>query len=376
MESIALEAERVQGAWERKKTAFSVEIRHQRFSASTTRTRGCTTRISHIWKGLGSIWMWFVFFFFSFAAFTGFTLPPLSTRLVLTRCAIVVWVLLCFVPINILKATNNAVDMSNTFFMDRCLGWRGICVEADPMYHLLIREQRTCALVPTCVSDRIHDVQFISALGLGGISSTNKNFKDFVKDGSLSQKAKYNLTCTTVGILTKAAKVDHIDYLSLDVEGHELRKQWARHRCCRSGALPNMRCSLSVLQHVSNLKYIMIYICFRKCFGSYGWAAHTESTRLPGRLLIPYWRHNVCGCCADAAAIEEVLRGIDWDAVTIDVMTVEMNGGKEKTDALVSFLSHKNYSLVAEGSQNRSASNGNVYKLEYDSAFVHQRIIG
>lgn len=114
--------------------------------------------------------------------------------------------------------------MSNTYFMDRCLGWRGICVEADPRYHLLIREQRTCKLVPTCVSDRVHDVEFISALGLGGITETNKNYEGFVKDGTLKLKKMHNLTCTTVGHLTEASGIQHVDYLSLDVEGHELRK--------------------------------------------------------------------------------------------------------------------------------------------------------
>lgn len=32
------------------------------------------------------------------------------------------------------SGANNAYDMSNTFFFDRCLGWRGICVEPNPIF--------------------------------------------------------------------------------------------------------------------------------------------------------------------------------------------------------------------------------------------------
>lgn len=91
-------------------------------------------------------------------------------------------------------------------------------------------------------------------------------------------------------------------------------------------------------------------------------------------VVINAFRLFVLLYCVCMCPVVEVLRGIDWEAVTIDVMTVEMNGGEEQTSALVEFLSEKGYSMIAEGSKNQSRQNGNWYKLEFDSAFVHQRV--
>ena len=46
-------------------------------------------------------------------------------------------------------AANHFKRISNTYFYDRCLGWRGLCVEPNPRYHADLREKRSCELVPT-----------------------------------------------------------------------------------------------------------------------------------------------------------------------------------------------------------------------------------
>lgn len=50
--------------------------------------------------------------------------------------------------------TNEPTVISNTLFFDKCLGWRGVCVEANPQLHAKIRATRGCTLVPTCVHSR------------------------------------------------------------------------------------------------------------------------------------------------------------------------------------------------------------------------------
>ena len=51
--------------------------------------------------------------------------------------------------------SNHPFDLSNTFFFDRCLGWRGLCIEPNVKYHKLYGEfNRTCTLVPHCVLDK------------------------------------------------------------------------------------------------------------------------------------------------------------------------------------------------------------------------------
>ena len=45
-------------------------------------------------------------------------------------------------------ATNDAIARSNTYFLDRCLGWSGLCIEPNPLHHARIRRERSCELLP------------------------------------------------------------------------------------------------------------------------------------------------------------------------------------------------------------------------------------
>lgn len=65
------------------------------------------------------------------------------------------------------SGANDAEALSNTLFFDVCLGWTGICVEPNEIYHKELSEKRSCALVPECISDTISEQQFLMQ-GAGG----------------------------------------------------------------------------------------------------------------------------------------------------------------------------------------------------------------
>lgn len=119
-------------------------------------------------------------------------------------------------------ATNEPITISNTFFFDRCLHWKGICVEPNDKYKSAIARERSCKLIPTCVGNEEGKVvTFHNNGGRGGIvGETFKNMK------RLRQATGYvdmsNLTCTTMRTVLRNANVAEVDYMSLDVEGHEL----------------------------------------------------------------------------------------------------------------------------------------------------------
>lgn len=116
-------------------------------------------------------------------------------------------------------AANEPIGLSNTFFMDTCLGWSGLCVEAQPHLAAKLYRQRSCAVLPTCVSDRDGaKVHFALRGGLSGIASTNKN-KDMMKNEKVPMM---DMTCTTMEFALHKHAVKRVDYLSLDVEGHEM----------------------------------------------------------------------------------------------------------------------------------------------------------
>ena len=76
-------------------------------------------------------------------------------------------------------AANEPIHISNTNFMDACLGWAGVCVEAVPRFLVRLWNDRYCAIVPTCVSDKEgQKVEFALQSGKSGILATNKNKRE------------------------------------------------------------------------------------------------------------------------------------------------------------------------------------------------------
>lgn len=114
-------------------------------------------------------------------------------------------------------AANEPIRISNTWVLDACLGWTGICVEANPFYVERLQFARTCYLIPTCVGDTDgQNVSFILGKGMSGIDETNKNLHRVSENNAIS------LQCTTLKTELKNMDVQRIDYFSLDVEGHEI----------------------------------------------------------------------------------------------------------------------------------------------------------
>ena len=72
------------------------------------------------------------------------------------------------------KRISNTYYFFDVCFFDVCLGWRGVCVEANPVYHAGIRAHRSCDLVPQCASNGTHELNFVlprneGTGGLGGV---------------------------------------------------------------------------------------------------------------------------------------------------------------------------------------------------------------
>lgn len=115
-------------------------------------------------------------------------------------------------------AANDARLGSNTYLLDKCFKWRGVCVEPNVAYHKGIRDSRSCNLVDTCVSDSPRTVEFENAFFLGHI----------VDGAAVERKRRRRrldtttLRCVTIGGILALGRLGRVTYLSLDVEGHEL----------------------------------------------------------------------------------------------------------------------------------------------------------
>uniref|UniRef100_A0A7S0XII6 Methyltransferase FkbM domain-containing protein n=1 Tax=Erythrolobus madagascarensis TaxID=708628 RepID=A0A7S0XII6_9RHOD len=111
---------------------------------------------------------------------------------------------------------NHFQKISNTFFLDQCMNWAGICVEANPKYHKDYEAgKRTCNLVPTCLADEAKEMTFIFDGWLGGLAAAthNKKYSD--------NKSEKVITCRTAEDVLEEYGVKEIDMLHIDVEGGE-----------------------------------------------------------------------------------------------------------------------------------------------------------
>jgi len=111
-------------------------------------------------------------------------------------------------------AANNAVSDSNTLTLEQEYGWKGLCIEANPIYIDLLLK-RNCQVVQAVVgkSDNT-DMGFFFNGGLGGI--VGHNFDNVNKQASQMFK-----TVSLTNILQYLQVPLIVDYMSFDIEGAE-----------------------------------------------------------------------------------------------------------------------------------------------------------
>jgi hypothetical protein len=148
--------------------------------------------------------------------------------------------------------SNDAIKGSNTFFLDACLGWRGVCVEPnDQDYAWGIRRRRTCRHVKACVANETTSTDFFFAGSSGRIVRGDmRSQRALLRNSHLIRKA----SCSPLRVLLAAEHAAaaaasssssllpaappplplplpaskrrrgrlHVAFLSLDVEGAEL----------------------------------------------------------------------------------------------------------------------------------------------------------
>lgn len=114
-------------------------------------------------------------------------------------------------------AANDALQLSNTFLLEQ-KGWKGLCVEPNPMYWFRLAH-RQCDVAAAFVSNK--DMEPVT------VSLTNKEFGGIVgsgmdnnnKDKNIETEQRYTISLQTLFEDFNVPK--SIDYLSLDVEGAE-----------------------------------------------------------------------------------------------------------------------------------------------------------
>ncbi|WP_430910993.1 FkbM family methyltransferase [Methylobacterium sp. sgz302541] len=113
-------------------------------------------------------------------------------------------------------------DMSNTLYLERELGWRGICVEPNPTYYPTLCAERTAICVNSALWSRSREV--LTMVDAHGLSSF-----EHLKDGDSNARVRTQATQRVIEVetvsptdlLDRFGAPSGIEYMSLDVEGSE-----------------------------------------------------------------------------------------------------------------------------------------------------------
>ena len=116
---------------------------------------------------------------------------------------------------------NHPININNTLYFEQ-LGWTGIAFEPLPHMSELWQKNRKAKLFPFALSDTNKNVTFTVVKDTTGW----EDMLSFIKE---TRDVKYDYKTEEIEIETKVFKdimgrenITYIDYLSLDVEGHEL----------------------------------------------------------------------------------------------------------------------------------------------------------
>ena len=114
----------------------------------------------------------------------------------------------------------NGITLSNTYYLEKDLDWKGICIEPNPIHTESLKDNRSCDTDTSLVfSESGKEVEFstVSCSELSGITTHTGNIGKYNVENIIKMTTR---TLTEVMDEHKAPR--YIDYLSLDTEGTEL----------------------------------------------------------------------------------------------------------------------------------------------------------
>lgn len=116
------------------------------------------------------------------------------------------------------------VHLSNTFFFERCLGWRGLCAEPNPSWAPYFSAYRPrCQLVPNCVWSRPRSA--VMSFQKDPIEAYIQEEPGAVPVQGNGSSPRFAAECRTLEEILSSAGLGRparVDYLSVDAEAAEL----------------------------------------------------------------------------------------------------------------------------------------------------------
>ena len=124
----------------------------------------------------------------------------------------------------------DGIDFSNTFYMEKELGWKGICVEPNPLVFEKLVVNRNCVCINACISNKIGVQKFIAITGheimLSGLTDfINEKHMIRINEGISKyggNKKIIDVESLSITNILENQLIQKIDYCNIDVEGVEI----------------------------------------------------------------------------------------------------------------------------------------------------------
>ncbi|MFA6263780.1 MAG: FkbM family methyltransferase [Candidatus Babeliales bacterium] len=123
---------------------------------------------------------------------------------------------------------HDGITLSNTYFFEHELGWKGICVEPLPSVFNQLQKNRTCICLQGCVSNFSGKAKFAEVISpnvetqmLSGLAIKYDPRHMNLIQSKGGQIKYFEVDCVTPQTIFEKFNVSHIDFLSIDTEGGE-----------------------------------------------------------------------------------------------------------------------------------------------------------
>ena len=128
---------------------------------------------------------------------------------------------------------NDGISQSNTMYFEKYMGWQGLLIEAIPSLAYKCRQNRPKCIVENCALVATHYIKDNIAMRYCNLMSVVKggmqseiDEEEHLRSGTRflqKQEQVYtiNVPAATLSHILEKHSIDHVDLLSLDVEGYE-----------------------------------------------------------------------------------------------------------------------------------------------------------
>jgi len=126
---------------------------------------------------------------------------------------------------------HDGITINNTYFFEKELEWKGICIEPNPTIYEKLRQNRDGECINACAYNKEGEVKFVCLNGytemLSGVEEAYNTLHKMRIHSEISQYGggikHINVQAHTLSKILSDRNITHVEYLSIDTEGSELQ---------------------------------------------------------------------------------------------------------------------------------------------------------